>query len=307
MSASLRHTFVKYAPDFLLKAVQRFLKSSRRKALAQQAAKGNVITEQMLISDLKKIGLKTGDAVLVHCSFSKIGFVEGGPATLINALENVTGPEGTLLMPAFPATGRNRDYLEMNPVFDVRNTPSRMGIVSEFFRKLPGTFRSLHPTDSVIARGKDAEWFVAGHFGELRPHGINSPFRRLCTRNGKILMLGTTLNGACTNLHTLEDAFDRFLYPVYDNKLYETTVVDVNGIEHKVKTFVHNPDWSVKRNCDALKPIFIRNGVLTDGVIGKAQSMLIDAEKMLDVMISEYQNKGVTMYTPDGGPLPEIQ
>ena len=33
-------------------------------------------------------------------------------------------------------------------------------------------------------------------------------------------MLGTTLNGACTNLHTLEDAVD-FKFPVYDENVFD--------------------------------------------------------------------------------------
>lgn len=307
MSIPFRHLLVKYTPDFILKAARNILKNLRRKSLHKQAVSGNVITLDRLVRDLTMLGLNSGDAVLVHSSFSKTGYVEGGPATLIAAIEKVIGNEGTLLMPAFPAQGRNRDYLANNPEFDVRTTPSQMGVVSEYFRTLPGTFRSLHPTDSVTAKGKDAEWFVSGHFGQLRPHGPDSPFRRLCERQGKILMLGTTLNGACTNLHTLEDAFETFLYPVYDSRLFEAVVVDPNGVRHNVKTYVHNPEWSAKRNCDALKPLFRSNGVLKEGKIGKAQSMLIDAQKMLDVMIREYRDHGVTMYTPEGGPLPQIK
>ena len=83
-------------------------------------------------------------------------------------------------------------------------------------------------------------------------------------------------------------------------------VIDQNGVRHKVQTYVHDPEWSAKRNCDALKPRFLRKGVLQEGKIGKAQSMLIDAQKMLDVMKKEYREHGVTMYTPEGGPLPQF-
>ena len=63
---------------------------------------------------------------------------------------------------------------------------------------------------------------------------------------------------------------------------------------------VYNPIFSVKRNCDALKPLFEKEGVLVNGKIGAASSMLIDADKMLATMIRYYDEKGVTMYTPGG-------
>ena len=50
-------------------------------------------------------------------------------------------------------------------------------------------------------------------------------------------MLGTTLNGACTNLHTLEDAVD-FKYPVYDNRIFDVKMIDGEGKEAMMKTLV---------------------------------------------------------------------
>jgi len=112
-------------------------------------------------------------------------------------------------------------------------------------------------------------------------------------------MLGTTLNGACTNLHTLEDAVD-FKFPVYDEHIFDVKMIDAKGHESVVKTKVHNPEYSAKRNCDALKPMFEQEHVLVNGMIGEAKSMLIDAEKMLESMIRNYKEKGITMYTPFG-------
>jgi aminoglycoside 3-N-acetyltransferase len=249
--------------------------------------------------DLKKIGLVAGDSVLVHSSLSKIGFVPGGAATVIEALFEVVGPEGTLLFPTFPAKGKNKTHLEEHPFFDIVNTPSQMGSITEYFRKMPGVHRSFHPTDPVCAKGPLAEYYTSTHYGQLTPYNKHSPFRKLCDKKGKILMMGTTLNGACTNLHTLEDAVN-FKYPVYDEKIVDIKMIDANGKISTVKTKVHNPEYSVKRNCDALKPLFEKENVLTNGTIGSAKSMLIDADKMLQVMIKYYNEQGVTMYTPYG-------
>ncbi len=290
---------VKYLPEFILNWAKQLKKDHRRKVLHQQQKENAGLSKEMLVADLLKIGLKKNDSVLVHSSLSKIGFVDGGPVTVINALFDVIGDNGTLLFPSFPAKGRNKTYLEQTPVFDIVNTPSQMGSITEYFRTLDGVHRSFHPTDPICAKGPLAEYFTNSHFGQLTPYNEHSPFRKLCERKGKILMLGTTLNGACTNLHTLEDAVD-FKYPVYDEKIFKVKMVDALGNQSYMETKVHDPLYSSKRDCDALKPVFLKEGVLVDGTVGEANSMLIDAEKMLETMIRYYKEKGVTMYTPNG-------
>ncbi|OFY85267.1 MAG: hypothetical protein A3F72_04495 [Bacteroidetes bacterium RIFCSPLOWO2_12_FULL_35_15] len=295
----IKKILLKYSPKFVLEWAKQLKKNQRRKQLLKQQKNQKGITKQKLIEDLKKIGIKQGDSVLVHSSLSKIGYVEGGAKTVVEALFETIGAEGTLLFPTFPATGRHKTYLEEDPVFDIKNTPSQMGSVTEYFRNLDGVYRSFHPTDCVAAKGPLAEYYTNTHFGELTPYTENSPFRKLCAKNGKILMLGTTLNGACTNLHTLEDAV-KFKFPVYDQKIFDVKMIDAEGNKLMMKTKVHNPDFSAKRNCDALKPMFEKANVLVNGEIAEAKSMLIDANKMLEVMIKNYNERGVTMYTPFG-------
>lgn len=295
----LKKIILKYTPEFALKWGMLLLKKQRRRKIFEQEKSNSGFKKEDLVKDLKKIGLQAGDSVLVHSSLSKIGFVNGGAATLIDALFEVVGESGTLLFPTFPAKGQNKAYLEEQPFFDILKTPSQMGSVTEYFRKLPGVFRSFHPTDPVCAKGPLAEFYTNTHFGQLTPYNEYSPFRKLCSKKGKILMLGTTLNGAGTNLHTLEDAVD-FKYPVYANSIFDVKMIDAAGGIHYMKTKVHNPEYSVKRNCDALKPMFEQEHVLVNGMIGEAKSMLIDADKMLQVMIKNYNSKGVTMYTPFG-------
>jgi aminoglycoside 3-N-acetyltransferase len=295
----VKQFILKYAPSFLLEWVKSFRKGRRRKILGRQEKADAGISVEQLVRDLVQLGIKRGDSVLVHSSMSKIGFVKGGAAAVIEALTTAVGAEGTLLFPTFPAKGRNKTHLEEHPYFDILNTPSQMGSVTEYFRRMDNVKRSFHPTDAVAARGPLADYFTDSHFGQLTPYNENSPFRKLCAKKGKILMLGTTLNGACTNLHTLEDAVD-FKFPVYDEKIFTVEMKDEKGNVSTMKTKVHNPVYSAKRNCDALKPVFEQEGVLVNGKVGEARSMLIDADKMLKVMIRNYNEKGITMYTPYG-------
>ncbi len=289
---------ISHSPEFLLNLAKRMKKGLRRNALRKQEKTGG-----LSLSDLQhafhEIGIQEGDSLLVHSSLSKIGFVQGGAATVIRALLNVLGTSGTLLMPSFPASGRNKDYLESGAVFDVRHTPSAMGIISETFRQQADVKRSLHPTDPVCAYGPLAEYYTQSHFGQLTPYNEHSPFRKLSAQHGKILMLGTTLNGAGTSLHCLEDAVE-FKYPVYTDKIYNIEVINEDGNKLTMQTRVHNPEWSAKRNCDALLPLFKREGVIRCGKTGQAETLLIDAGKLLEVMLQQYRDNGVTMYTPYG-------
>ncbi|MFN8153595.1 MAG: AAC(3) family N-acetyltransferase [Bacteroidia bacterium] len=298
MNDRLRNLLIRYSPEWILEFAKSGKKSLRRKSLRKQEQRGGWSLES-LVQQLQYCGLEQGDSVLVHSSLSKMGFVQGGPETVVDALLQVIGPQGTLLMPTFPAAGRNKDYLDTHPVFDAKLTPSAMGSITETFRKRSGVVRSLHPTDPVAALGPLADYYTSGHFGQLTPYNEHSPFRRLAEKDGKILMLGTTLNGAGTSLHTLEDAVD-FPFPVYLDKTYDCTIVDAEGRKHTVTTKVHNPEMSVRRNCDALKPMFIRHGVLRNCTVGEAVCMLIGAKAMLEVMIREFSENGVTMYTPLG-------
>ena len=54
-----------------------------------------------LIDDLKALGLGRGDVVFTHSSLSALGWVEGGPQTVIDAMKESVSREGTLLFPAF--------------------------------------------------------------------------------------------------------------------------------------------------------------------------------------------------------------
>jgi aminoglycoside 3-N-acetyltransferase len=295
----MKDAILRLLPEPMLELLKRIKKYFRNRKLAFQKNNQQYLTKQELVAQIKKAGVVNGDHLLVHCSLSKIGYINGGALTLIDALLESIGPEGTLLMPAFPAKGRNKDYLMELSVFDVNNTPSQMGNVSETFRKMQDVKRSFHPTDSICALGKDANYFTNSHFGNITPYNEHSPFRKLCNKNGKILMLGTTLNGACTNLHTLEDSVV-FKYPVYDDQIFSVKMIDHSGTTQTMETKVHNPVWSAKRNCDALKPLFEKENVLSNSVIGEAKCMLIDANKMLETMIDYYNRYGVTMYTPFG-------
>ena len=80
-----------------------------------------MLTFEELVDGFRKLGVAEGDTLLVHSSYKSLGEVEGGPQTVIRALEAALGEQGTLIMPTF-----NFDFTQGKP-WDVRKTRSKMG------------------------------------------------------------------------------------------------------------------------------------------------------------------------------------
>lgn len=166
-------------------------------------------TCDQLVQDLRALGVEAGDVLFVHASFKSLGPVEGGAATVIEALQEAIGTEGLLLLPSFNLVAMRA------ATWDIDTTPSNVGWISEFFRRMPGTMRSDHYSHSVAARGKGAAAFVADHLAkegipspwDLEPwgftYGTHSPMSRALQHGGKILMLGTDYESS-TYAHVVE-------------------------------------------------------------------------------------------------------
>lgn len=289
----------KILPANLFVLLRKVWRVQHKFAMYAQQLKGNATNQQQLTQQLINAGIVQGTSVLVHSSLRKLGYVPNGAHTVIQALQQAIGEEGTLLMPAFPAKGYNKDYLLTSPVFNYHTTPSSMGIITEVFRTQYATHRSLHATDSVCAMGAKATYYTNTHFGQLTPYNTQSPFYKLCAAGGKILLLGVDLN-SLTNFHTLEDAVPDFVYPVYDAQEFITTIINANNEVHYSITKVHNPAYSAQRKCMEFESKFLADGILQKINLGQSISYIIDAQLLHAWMLTNYAQKGITLYTPQG-------
>lgn len=162
-------------------------------------------SRQGLYNHLADMGIAPGDAVMVHAGLRAVGPMLGGPDTLIEALLDVVGPEGTLLCylnweqqyeDALDEEGRLPDALKPHvPPFDpLRSRASRdHGFFAEAVRTTPGALRSANPGASVAAIGRRAAWFTADHPLDYG-YGPGSPFDKLVQVGGKVLMAGAPLD-----------------------------------------------------------------------------------------------------------------
>ncbi|WP_319462532.1 AAC(3) family N-acetyltransferase [Micromonospora sp. RTP1Z1] len=174
-------------------------------------------TMSTLATDFRALGLSAGDTVLVHSSVRALGFVVGKVQAVVQALLDVVGPAGTLVVPTHtpfnsdPARWRNPPVpsawwpliREQNPGFDPARTPSRhMGVLAETVRTWPGALRSAHPHVSFTALGTRARAITGDHRLE-EGLGEKSPLGALYREHSKVLLLGCG-HERNTSLHLAE-------------------------------------------------------------------------------------------------------
>ena len=151
---------------------------------------------------------------MLHASVRAVGWVVGGPDRIIEALLEVLGPEGTLMMVVSWEDGtyelaewsaeKQQAYLEEGAAFDPARSRAqrKWSMLTEYLRTWPGSCRSAHPDASFAAVGKLAAWITADH--PLRyGHGPGSPLAKLCQAGGKVLLLGAPFT-SLTLLHYAE-------------------------------------------------------------------------------------------------------
>jgi aminoglycoside 3-N-acetyltransferase len=174
------------------------------------------------------------EILMVHSSISDMRPMFAGTAQdVLTLLLRIVGAERTLAMPAFffgTPELYHRDFYRAHPRFDVRRTPSQMGLVSELFRRSPGVMRSLHPTHSVCARGPLAKELVATHHLSPWACGELSPFGIMGRRKTAILGLGTEYYRSLTQVHAMEEILgDQYPVPRDPEPIVRVELIDRTG------------------------------------------------------------------------------
>ncbi|GGM89146.1 aminoglycoside N(3)-acetyltransferase [Streptomyces fuscichromogenes] len=178
---------------------------------------GPLVTRDTLARQLRLLGVRSGETLLAHTSLSSLGWVNGGAVTVVRALLDALGPDGTLVVPtqtgdlSDPALWRNPPVPEewwatiraTMPPYDPRTTPAvGVGVLPETVRTWPGALRSAHPQTSFAAVGPRAAEILDGHATDCRL-GEHSPLARLEKLHARVLMLGTGY-ATCTGFHLAE-------------------------------------------------------------------------------------------------------
>ena len=276
----------------------------RRRRQSELRRRSEAITGDRLSADLAKLPIADQSVVLVHSSLKSIGFVEGGANAVVAALidDVVRRRGGTVMFPTFSIDGTMEATLRARRRFDVRHTPSNLGVLPEAFRVTAGVVRSVHPTHSFAAIGPKAAWLVEEHHRCGTNFGEGSPMAKLLQTQSYLLGLGTDV-GKVTFYHCLED-IEAFPFNVYSpDSPFEVECVDGDGSVHVLRLPAHDADVSANRidrpNSTALRAYYSKwlahEAGLSWHQVGAARTWLVDCGSAY-VASKRLADLGLTIY-----------
>jgi aminoglycoside 3-N-acetyltransferase len=169
----------------------------------EQIATRTPVTRSQLAADLRRLGVGEGVA-MVHASLSALGWVVGGSQTVVEALLDRLGPDGTLCAQAswedipfghadWPGDWRTAYEAEL-PAFDAGLSAAAAyeGRLAERIRTWPGAHRSVNPGTGIAAIGSRAAELTADHPLD-DGFGRGTPYERLVELDCQIVLLGAPL------------------------------------------------------------------------------------------------------------------
>ncbi len=155
-----------------------------------------------IVEAIRKVGVKSGDLVMIHSRLFSIGLVRDVavseiPHVYMRAFQEVLGASGTLVVPTFTTS-----FGRYGKPFIYEESPSEMGIFSETVRRTAGSRRTLHPIQSLTALGALAEELTKDH-----PRwnvGGDTIWDRMLDRGGHVVTVGIPFRQGLSFVHHVE-------------------------------------------------------------------------------------------------------
>lgn len=167
-----------------------------------------------LIRLFYKLGIRPGMTLEVHASLSSLGYVIGGAQTFNDALIELLGEEGTLIMPLQrgdaddpaswrrpPAVYELQEKIRREaPAFDTAESETyKMSKIYDNLRRRKKAVVSKHPSCGFVALGKRAKYLCTGQPYDF-PLGKGSPLEKLVQLKAFCLLCGVSYDNM-TSLH----------------------------------------------------------------------------------------------------------
>ncbi|MBQ2929400.1 MAG: AAC(3) family N-acetyltransferase [Clostridia bacterium] len=240
-----------------------------------------MLTRNDVFALLESFGIRRDDVVTIHSSLREVGPIEGGADGLIDALKDYLC-DGLLLIPTHTWAVVNA----ANPHFDVRSTVPNIGTLSRVAAFRKDAVRSLHPTHSMAAFGKNARAYIQGEEKFGTPAPVGGALSRLYELNGKVLLVGVG-HERNTYLHSIDERVDQ------PNRLspngFAVEITDWNG--HVLRNEDFHPHRTEGISCGLSE--YYRNykhaldvtGAVQYGWLGNALTYCCDCRKMTDTVL----------------------
>lgn len=216
-----------------------------------------MIIERLALS-WNESGLERGDTVLVHSALS--GFLRSAkergedisPDDILDSLILAAGSKGTLIFPTY-----NFGFTK-GETFDVRNTKSETGILTEIARQRKGAVRTGHPLFSFAVIGHHSEKFTG--LENYSAFGIDSPFARLMQLAGKIAAIDVAGEFCMTFYHYVEEMEKA---PNRYHKVFRGRYIDAEGNEsiREFNLFARNLEMNVETDVRPMEEYLWQKGL----------------------------------------------
>jgi aminoglycoside 3-N-acetyltransferase len=274
----------------LIKKLKEFEYRNKKRIILKQPLLRQKDVKNILVN---KLGIKEGDNLFIHCSMDMIN-TDLSPLQMLELILELVGKDGSVSAPTFIRYS-SKEWMLMDKKFDIKKTPSGMGVFSERVRRYKLSKRSLHPTKSIATIGDIAADIVGEHHLDVYQFGVKSPFMKLLDHNVKVVGLGASMS-YLSMVHTLEDVHsERYSKNINESKVYEKICINEEKEELIVKTLVHdlkviiraNPEKFVKRYMDK-KDYIIHNNFLTPFFTIEGNQLFNELERQM--------KKGNTIY-----------
>ena len=244
-----------------------------------------------LVAVLKNAGICSGDSICVHSELFGLGKILKTKDEFLNdiifALCSCVGADihkpksslGTVIVPTF-----TYDFCKSG-VYDKKNSRSEVGILGEYFRKLPNVYRSDDPIFNFAIFGKDTDKYKGF---SLSCFGEQSIFKKMIDNNVKFITLGTTDTG-CTLVHYCEELL-QVPYRYYKN--FFGKIIDENSIqkECKIKYFLRKLDMPSILSVPKMKEILIKDKAIKIYTLGSAQIGVMSAKEYFASLFNALKN-----------------
>lgn len=230
--------YIRYlVPDSFKKFFRRYKRRYIRIFKSSKDDRAPLKLEELenILREMLKI--RRGDTVIVHSSFGNLN-AEFSPLQTVDLLKKIVGKEGNILMPFYP-TGHAFYWIQKEDnIFDVLDSRSSMGILTQVFKESEGVKVSPHPVKGMSAWGKDKDFLISDHDKSVYPYDENSPYyKSYLLPNSKTLGLGVEINSF---VHTCEDLFLANKSEIYSDQQFQGRI---NYYDRKIEmnTYLHDP------------------------------------------------------------------
>ncbi len=234
-------------------------------------------TKQDLKQQLREAGLQNTDTILIHSSMKAIGEVEGGADAVLDAWMEYF-EQGLLLLP----THTWAQMSEEHSVYDPAGEESCVGLLTNLFRRRAGVVRSLHPTHSMAAYGRNAAAYVAGEENCNTPCTPGGCYDRLRQVNGKILLVGVR-HERNTFIHSVEEVLNVPNRLTDRPVLFQVVMPDGSRKPVYMRKHYNAMQPHISEDFVKLEQAFYDTGAAKKVSFGDADCILCDAKGIFEV------------------------